>query len=113
MKIFNLKDLNSAERDKLLLRPAIKIENTFEIVRPILEDVKKNGLSAALTYAKKFDNFPGTSIAVSKEEFQEAEKNLDPNVKKAIELAAKNIEEFHKLQKSSGYEIETAEGVNA
>lgn len=111
MKIFNLKDLNSAERDKLLLRPAIKIENTFEIVRPILEDVKKNGLSAALRYAKKFDNFSGGSIAVSKEEFQEAEKNLDSNVKKAIQLAAKNIEEFHKLQKSSGYEIETVEGV--
>ncbi|MDP4173052.1 MAG: histidinol dehydrogenase [Bacteroidota bacterium] len=111
MKIFNLKDLNSAERDILLLRPAIKIENTFEIVRPILEDVKKNGLSAALTYAKKFDNFSGGAIAVSKEEFQEAEKNLDPNVKKAIQLAAKNIEEFHKLQKSSGYEIETTEGV--
>ncbi len=111
MKRYNIKDLSPSEYNNLLKRPAINFEKIFEIVKPILNDIKQNGLTAAIDYAKKLDGFTGDDLLVSKNEFEEAEKKLDKKIKAALETAAKNIEKFHLMQKPSAYEIETAEGV--
>jgi len=111
MKKYFYDKLTEKEIAVLTLRPAIEFEKTFEIVRPILRDVKENGLKAALSYAQKFDGFTGNSLRVSKEEFEEAAQLLDDKVKSALEIAAKNIEKFHLGQVPKGYTTETMPGV--
>ncbi len=111
MKKYFFNKLKKEELESLTKRPAIDIERVFGIVKPVLDDIKTTGLKAALKYAEKFDGFDGDNIRVGDEEYLEAERNLDPKVKTALESAAKNIKTFHLKQKPSGYEIETAPGV--
>ncbi len=111
MKKFYLKDLSEAEIKSLTQRPAIDTEKVFGIVKPVLQDIKNNGLSAVLKYAAKFDGFEGNKILVEENEFVEAEKNLSPKIIVALKTAMSNIEKFHIKQKPSSYEVETAEGV--
>jgi len=112
MKIYSLKNISQKKLSELFSRPAIESEKVFEIVNPIIADVKKNGLKAALRYAKKYDGFTGTYIIVSKKEIKHAEKKLDRESKKAILTAFKNIEKFHSRQYPKNYSIETMPGIN-
>ncbi len=112
MKIFSLKNISQKKLRGLFSRPAIESEKVFEIVKPIIADVKKNGLKAALKYAKKYDGFDGADITVSKKEIEQAEKLLDRESKKAILTAFKNIEKFHTQQYPKSYSIETMPGIN-
>ncbi|MFA6978303.1 MAG: histidinol dehydrogenase [Ignavibacteriaceae bacterium] len=111
MKIFELNKLNKNEIQALVKRPAIDFTKAFGVVKPMLEDIKRNGLSAALSYAKQFDNFSGENILVSEDEFSSAEKNLSNEIKIAILTAAKNIRAFHEKQIPKTYEHETMPGV--
>ncbi|MBI5731277.1 MAG: histidinol dehydrogenase, partial [Ignavibacteriales bacterium] len=112
MKIFSLKNISQKKLRGLFSRPAIESKKVFEIVKPIIADVKKNGLKAALKYAKKYDCFDGADITVSKKEIEQAEKLLDRESKKAILTAFKNIEKFHTQQYPKSYSIETMPGIN-
>ena len=111
MKIFELKNLNKEEIQSLAKRPAIDFSNAFGIVKPMLEEIKQNGLFAALAYAKQLDNFSGENILVSEDEFSSAENNLSSEIKTAIITAAANIRAFHEKQIPNTYEIETMPGV--
>ena len=111
MKKYNLNELSIVEYKKLINRPSINFDRIFEVVKPILKDIKTNGVIAAKNYAKKFDNFDGDELRVTNKEFEEAENNLDRKIKIALEDAAKNIEKFHSNQKPITYEIETVNGV--
>ncbi|MCU7493970.1 MAG: histidinol dehydrogenase [Ignavibacteria bacterium] len=111
MKIFNFRNLDEKEKENLLKRPAVDLKASFEAVKPILDEVKRDGLKAALKYAEKFDRFPGGDLRVSEAEFLEAEKNLDGEVKHSIRKAAGNIEKFHIKQLPKPYETETMEGI--
>jgi len=111
MKTFYLKNLSLEEYYSLTKRPAIDTEKIFEVVKPILRDVKSNGLSAALKYAAHFDGFEGNQILVEENEFLEADKNLSPKIKVALKTAMDNIEKFHLKQKPSSYEIETSKEI--
>ncbi len=95
----------------LTKRPSIDFDKTFEAVKPILNDIKSNGLKAVLKYAKQFDSFESEEILISVEEFSEAEKKLEPKIKKALETAYKNIYKFHKRQVPKNYTLETMPGV--
>lgn len=111
MKQYNYNQLNETEKAELLKRPAISFENTLKIVKPIIEDIKVNGLSAVLNYSEKFDGFTSEEILVSIDEFNDAEKNLNQNVKDAIKIAFENIKKFHIQQLRDGYSVETVPGV--
>ena len=111
MKLDSIKNISQKKLLKLFSRPAIDTEKIMKIVKPIVEDVKRNGLKAALKYSKKFDGFDKEKVTVTKKEFDRAEKFLDSASKKAMLAAARNIEKFHSKQYPSGYEIETMPGI--
>ncbi len=112
MKKYYYKNLNTAQLKELPRRPAVDFENFFDAVKPIVNDVKQNGLPAALKYAKQFDGFEGSEIKVLPSEFDEAEKNLDSKRKEALQTAAMNIEKFHIQQLPKSYSVETMPGIN-
>ncbi|MFO7965786.1 MAG: histidinol dehydrogenase [Desulfobacterales bacterium] len=73
-------------------------------VEGILEDVRKNGDDAVLTYVRRFDSPKLTpeTIKVSDAEFASAQKQVDRSFMRALNRAASQIESFHhhQLQKS-------------
>jgi histidinol dehydrogenase len=112
MRTYYLDKLSREEIDSLTKRPAINLEKVLDVVKPLLNNIKANGLQAALNYAKEFDGFEGENILVTKKEFDEAEKNLSADIKAAIKTAFSNIEKFHVKQVPVKYEIETMAGIN-
>lgn len=82
----------------LLKRRAVNLDKAIETVRPILEDVRRQGDKALLAYAKRFDNFDRKSPRVTPRECEAAARQLSPAFVKAVKTAAKNIRAFAKLQ---------------
>lgn len=112
MRIFNVSDLSEDGLNDILKRPLIDSDKIFADVKNILDDVKVNGLKAALKYASRFDGFEKESIKISEQEFEIAEQRLAQKVKNAILFSKENIEKFHSIQVPNNYSIETQAGVN-
>lgn len=109
-KIFS-KKISEDEYKNLLKRPAINNEAVTGIVKPILDDIKRKGDSAVLSYAKKYDNLSESNLRVSKNEIEESEFRISADLREAIITAAKNIEAFHARQYPENYTVETMPGI--
>ena len=83
--------------DAMIKRRKNRTKNISSIVRKIIEDVKKNGDKALLKYEKRY-NF-NSSIIPNPKKIKKAIAKLDPKVKRAIDVAAARIFQFHSLQK--------------
>ncbi len=102
------------ERDewyKFLARPADDSEKVEAIVKPILEEVKRDGDKALKAFAAKFDKVDLKELCVSKTEFEAAAKQVPEELAKAIKVAKANIELFHQAQKEKKVSVETMPGV--
>lgn len=95
----------------LLKRPVMNTESLFGVVQDIIDRVKQEGDKAVLQYEQQFDKVELTSLAVSSEEFDEAEQLLTDELKSAIRLASKNITTFHAAQRFEGKKVMTVPGV--
>ncbi len=111
MKKIEIKDISNPNLSSILKRPVINYNTLYGSVKPIMDDVKTGGLTSALKYANKLDNFDSGQILVSEEELNLAGDNLTTDLKSAIAGSKKNIEKFHSLQKPKNYEIEITAGV--
>ena len=106
--------INNPDRSQwaeLLKRPTLNTENLFDTVRGIINRVRTESDVAVLTLEEQFDKVKLTSLAVSAEEWQEAETLLSDELKAAIRLAKQNIETFHAAQRFEGKKVETQPGV--
>ena len=72
-----------------------------EQVDSIIEDIKINKDEALKKYNLKFDNNNREVLRVSKEEIEEAYKQVDDEFIENLKIAATNIENFAKAQKES------------
>lgn len=96
---------------ELLKRPVMNTESLFGTVQGIIDRVKAGGDEAVLQYEMQFDKVSLSALAVSSEEFDEAENLIDEELKAAIRLAAGNISAFHAAQRFVGKKVETQPGV--
>lgn len=111
MEKYTLNRLGPEEIDKLCRRPAIDFESVFGAVREVLRDVEANGDEAVSRYTEKFDSVSLDSFAVSDTEIEEACQRINPKTREAFELAAENIEKFHKASAPNPAKVETSKGV--
>lgn len=109
MKIY--KYPNAEEWGELLKRPTFDNATLFDIVRGVLDDVKKNGDSAVKSYELNFDKVDLPSLVVTEGEIKEAESLVSDELKKGILLAKDNITKFHKAQIQELPCVETMPGV--
>jgi histidinol dehydrogenase len=84
--------LEDKDAESLIRRKAARLEEAERIVAPILADVRERGDAALLDYARKFDRFDGSSVRVH------VTGGLEPEFKRAVEAAAKNIREYAQAQ---------------
>lgn len=98
--------------NQLLQRPTQTVENIEKTVNQIFKDVQRQGDKAIKKYTSMFDGVELETQIVSKSEIEAASARVPENLKQAIQLAKRNIEAFHKAQKTERVEVETMVGVN-
>jgi histidinol dehydrogenase len=92
-----------SEAKAVLSRRAAKLDEAEEVVRPILRAIAAEGDAALLRYVEKFDALGQHSLAVPTGELAEAAARLKPDIRHAIETAARNIREFAQAQLPEPY----------
>ena len=72
----------------------------LKLVNQIIKNIKKKGDVALFNYTKKFDkiNINKKNIKITNKESSKLIRNLDKNVKKAIDVAYQRIYQFHKTK---------------
>ena len=105
--------INPSTQDwpQIMERPKINSKNLEETVSEIINTVKDLGDAAVKDYSLKFHGFTPENLWVTEKEIQSSSKLIDKKLKRAILLAKKNIEKFHKKQFEKIKKIETSPGV--
>ncbi|MBQ1206586.1 MAG: histidinol dehydrogenase [Clostridia bacterium] len=80
-------------------------------VSEIIENVKSNGDAALKEYCLKFDKVEIDKFEIDAALMKKAYENTDDDFKAVLDEAAKNIREYHEMQKREGYEIKRSNGV--
>lgn len=96
---------------QLMQRPQINSKELEETVLEIINTVKTYGDDAMKNYSQKFHGFAPHNLWVTEDEISQSAKKIDKDLKKAILLAKKNIEKFHKKQVVKVKKLETSQGV--
>ncbi|MDD2380552.1 MAG: histidinol dehydrogenase [Mariniphaga sp.] len=97
---------------QLLQRPETDVTGLFKSAQKILEKIKQRGDEAVREYTNRFDGVAMDNFQVTEAEFIDAEQQIAPELKAAIQLASANIEKFHAAQKPGIHRIETMPGVS-
>lgn len=96
---------------EILKRPLFDVSDLYSKVQSILNEIKNDGDSALKKYTFQFDGILLDSFVVSDDEINNAENQIDKELKDAISLASNNIKVFHNSQKTEINKIETTAGV--
>lgn len=96
---------------EILQRPVLDSISLHDKVKGVLNEVRLLGDTAVRKFTEQFDGVVLNELAVSEKEIQEAVDSLKEDLKQAIQLAAKNIETFHRKQVVESEVIETMPGV--
>lgn len=96
---------------QLLQRPTQSVADIEATVTGIFSEIESKGDKAVAKYSQLFDGIVPAQIQVSEQELAEAEATLPEDLKQAIQLAYRNIETFHKAQKTDIVSVETQPGV--
>ncbi|MCP4692311.1 MAG: histidinol dehydrogenase, partial [Desulfobacterales bacterium] len=100
INVYELENLSEKEKEKILRRSEVDIEEIQNMIRPVIRDVSEKGDQALIDYCGKFDkvSMEASSLKVTEEEFARANENLDPSLKEVIRASAANIRKFHEAQ---------------
>ncbi|CAM6092389.1 unnamed protein product [Calypogeia fissa] len=110
LRSYSLSDLNTAERKALQARPRIDFSSIFDIVGPIVNNVRTGGDEAVKEYTSKFDKVRLEKIVESVADLPDPQ--LDPEVQAAFDVAYDNIRTFHSAQQQTqALQVETMPGV--
>jgi len=92
-------------------RPHLDVSKLNATVDEVLRQVRDNGDKAVIAYEEKFDHCSLSSLAVTEDEIDEAERLVSDELKDALQLAHDTIAKFHEAQKFEPVKVETRKGV--
>ncbi|HEY0796156.1 MAG TPA: histidinol dehydrogenase [Acidisarcina sp.] len=103
MKLARTTGRGAKETERLLValerRGQRSASDVFPIVRRIVDAVRKGGDKALRRYSAKFDGLlPQSQLLIERDEMKAAWEGTSPNIRHALEVAAKNIREFSEQQ---------------
>lgn len=96
---------------EIITRPTKDAKDLTATVSAVLARIKSEGDAAVLDYERLFDKVELKALAVTDEEFADAEALVSAELKAALQLAHDNIARFHEAQRYSGINVETSPGV--
>jgi histidinol dehydrogenase len=101
---------NSPECAQFLSRIAHRGSETDSIIEKqvleIIAAVRSQGDSALREFTSRFDGTSRTELRISPEEITRLAARVDPDLRRAIQQAARNIRDFHLRQKESTWEFD-------
>ncbi|KAI2630242.1 histidine biosynthesis trifunctional-protein [Hypomontagnella submonticulosa] len=112
LKRVDVSKVSTAEVSEALRRPSQKSADAImNIVTPIINDIRKNGDKALLSYTHKFEKATSLTSPVLKAPFPQSLMDLAPETIKAIDTSFENIRKFHSAQQEQPLKVETMPGV--
>ena len=111
MKLFNYSELSVADIQKLVQRNVDPANEIRTIVEEVIDHVQRNGDSALIDYASKFDKVELSKLYLNKAELEELATSVSADQKAALEIAYNNIYKFHQTQLKTEDKVETMPGV--
>jgi histidinol dehydrogenase len=102
---------NRIDYSKLCERPQIESSFIGNLIESIFERVKNEKDEALITLTNEIENRKIDTLLYSEEEIESYSKEIDENLKNAIQISFDNIYTFHKAQKLVENRIETSPGV--
>lgn len=110
--MIRIKRASELSADVILSRAGQSANEAVEkAVAEIVADVREGGDAAVLKYCERFDGVRPEPMLVPAEEIEAAYKSEDPEFIETLELAKRNIEQFHRRQLREGFEFAGEEGV--
>ncbi|HVE26986.1 MAG TPA: histidinol dehydrogenase [Sporichthya sp.] len=103
-------ELTPAVLRGVLPRAAVDVASTLERVQPICDEVRDRGVAALLDFAERFDGVRPASTRVPAEVLDKALIDLDPDVRAALEEAARRARLVHNAQKHPDVEVTVSPG---
>jgi histidinol dehydrogenase len=100
-----------SEWNNLLKRPVMETASLEASVSAVLKEVKENGDEAVRRFTTIFDKVVIENLEVSENEIEKAISETSSELKEAIQIAATNIQTFHKAQLQEEAIIETMPGI--
>ena len=115
MKPERIDDLSPEKKKNVMQRSMEDISSIYEDVRTIVDDVKTRGNAVALEhYRKHKDDISTPDLEVTREEIDDAYKQVEPKVVDCLNIAAQNIVKFHEAElERDMWSIEVREGILA
>ena len=92
-------------------RPGKNLASAWSTAAEVLEKVSEGGDKAVFELASAFDGVTQKKLQVPQEMLVSAGASVSPELKAAIDVAAKNIETFHRAQIAGTGAIDTMPGV--
>ncbi|MEU3047036.1 histidinol dehydrogenase [Streptomyces sp. NPDC006984] len=99
----------TALRD-LLPRADFDVAAALEKVRPICEDVHHRGDAALIDYAQRFDGVALEQVRVPAEALERALRELDPEVRAALEESVRRARIVHRAQRRRNHTTQVVPG---
>ena len=106
------KNIERKDWNNILQRPVFDSSKLERKVERIIRLVKRKGDKALFKFTRKFDGVSIREWQATEQEFNEAENQLTPELKEAIQQAKLNIAAFHAAQVQYPRIIETMPGVS-
>jgi histidinol dehydrogenase len=106
-----LADLDETRRALWLERAPADAREVREATAAIVERVRHEGDDALLDLARRFDGVALDALEVPRAAWDEARDGLAPDVRAALERAARNIDTFHRAQIPGELVVEVEPGV--
>ena len=93
-----------------LPRASVSVEKALQTVLPLIEDIKSDSLRAVLDQAERFDGIRPSQVKVPGDQLAKALRELDPNLRLAIETAIDRVRKVSLAGVPNDFEVELAEG---
>lgn len=104
--------LSTNEQANVLRRPAILVDDRVTAqAREIIDVVRETGDEGVKRFTAEFQNLALDTLAVSDNEFKQAERVLSSAAKRAIDTAITNVRRFHRDQIPVELDIAVVPGV--
>ena len=94
----DLRGRRDADPLDVLPRAAVEVGDAVELVRPTVEDVRTRGAAAVLDASERFDGVRPEHLRVPQDVLQAALAGLDPQVRRALEEAARRARTVSQAQ---------------
>ncbi|MDI3527923.1 MAG: histidinol dehydrogenase [Tenuifilum sp.] len=104
-------DAQNIDYLEILKRPCEQNIGLREQVSAIISKVKADGDKALKELTSKFDRVELDTIEVDLKALNDSKKHVETELRLAIEVASKNIEQFHAAQRIQDIEVSTMPGV--